>query len=173
MLITGIVALDQDNGLAKNSRIPWKDEEDMSRFKYLTMNKPILITRTSWSQIKAKKLVGRYLYVTSTSQEGIEKTKINKEDGTPYLVKSALNRYSLLKILYDFKSMNSASSDEVVIAGGPSLYNSLMPLIDLFYVGRIPGCYDCDQKLDITGFTLIKTIPGKNSNLEMYARTRN
>lgn len=173
MLITGIVALDQDNGLAKNSRIPWKNEEDMFRFKYLTMNKPVLITRTSWSQIKSKRLVGRYLYVTSTSQEGIEATDINEEDGTPYLVSSSLNRYSLLRILYDFNSINSSSSDEVIVAGGPSLYSSLMPLIDLFYVGRIPGSYDCDQKLDITGFTLVETILDKDSNLEIYARTRN
>lgn len=173
MLITGIVALDEDNGLAKNSRIPWKNEEDMFRFKYLTMNKPVLITRTSWSQIKARKLVGRYLYVTSTSEDGVEKTNINEEDGVPYLVSNSLNRYSLMRILYDFKSINPASSDEIIVAGGPSLYNSLMPLIDLFYVGRIPGSYDCDQKLDITGFSLVQTLQDKNSTLEIYARTRN
>lgn len=173
-MLIGVVALDDDNGISKDGRIPWKCQEDMDRFKYLTMGKPVVISRTSWQKIK-NPLIGRYLFVVSRDEIEID---INPIHGKNVVLRNGLTREDLNLLSEEYRkhcrdTYKSESTSDLVIAGGPKIYEATINYIDWLYVGRITGSYGCDNYFKLDSFKLVQTIEGRDSTLEIYARKRN
>jgi dihydrofolate reductase len=57
--ITLVLAMADNGVIGASGSIPWRNPEDMKRFKALTMGKPIVMGRKTWDSFPRKPLAGR------------------------------------------------------------------------------------------------------------------
>jgi dihydrofolate reductase len=68
MLVSLVVAMDEDGVIGRDNALPWHLPDDLKRFKALTMGKPILMGRKTFESI-GKPLPGRLNLVLTRSRE--------------------------------------------------------------------------------------------------------
>ena len=68
MLVSLIVAMDEDGVIGRGNALPWRLPDDLKRFKALTLGKPILMGRKTFDSI-GKALPGRLNLVLTRSSE--------------------------------------------------------------------------------------------------------
>ena len=68
MLVSLIVAMDEDGVIGRDNALPWHLPDDLKRFKSLTLGKPILMGRKTFESI-GKPLPGRLNLVLTRSRE--------------------------------------------------------------------------------------------------------
>lgn len=134
-----IVAIDENYGIGKNNKIPWRIESDMKYFKEITtktndenkMNACIMGRKTYESiPIKFRPLPGRLNIVLSKNQDLIfENTIIS------HSLDEALNVIS-----------TKDNIENVFITGGAELYREAIesPLLTKMYITRIYKNFECD-----------------------------
>lgn len=108
-------------------RLPWNLDEDMKRFKYLTMGRNVLMGRETFDSI-IPKLEGRRVYVLS-------ETKKTEEAEHPYPV--YVN--SIDEVLDEL-----GEGAALMIAGGESVYKATLHLVDEIFLTLV----DCDFEGD-------------------------
>jgi dihydrofolate reductase len=143
-MIQAIVALDLQNGLAKNGSIPWKSKQDMQFFKNITQDSIVVMgIKTFLSLPKQKPLPNRENIVITN--------KIN--------FYSPLHEFPNLQFvsMEEVKSIILCSSKRVFIIGGNQIYNSLLPFCSSVFITRIQQDYECDLffTADLTHFSEI------------------
>ncbi len=68
-MFNAIVAISKNKGIGINNKLPWKLNNDMSRFKILTVgnnNNSIIMGYNTWKSIN-KILPNRHMYILSTT----------------------------------------------------------------------------------------------------------
>lgn len=68
MLISIVVAMDEDGVIGRDNALPWRLPDDLKRFKAITMGKPVLMGRKTFDSI-GKALPGRLNIVLTRSSE--------------------------------------------------------------------------------------------------------
>lgn len=124
MIISIIAAMDNNRLIGDNNQLPWHLPADFAHFKSVTMGKPIIMGRKTYESI-GKPLPGRTNIVLSRNPgvqyEGVE------------CVSSFEEAVSLI-----------ADAEEVMIIGGSTIYEMLLPQVDRMYITYVDGEFKGD-----------------------------
>ncbi len=117
MIISIIVAMDENGGIGVENRLPWHLPDDLKRFKSLTMGHHLIIGRRTFESI-GKPLPGRKLIVLSSNNSltGLGEIKV------------AANLNDALSIAA------SQAETEVFIGGGREVFQTALPLTERIYL---------------------------------------
>lgn len=115
MIISGIVAVAENNAIGKDNQLPWHLPADLKFFKQTTMGKPVVMGRKTYESI-GKPLPGRTNVVLSSQAD------VELPEGVLLYnnVKGALNHLS--------------DNDEVFIIGGGKIFEETLPVMNRLYV---------------------------------------
>lgn len=123
-MLSMIVAMGENNAIGKDNDLLWHLPEDFKHFKKTTMGKPILMGRKTYESI-GKPLPGRKNIVITRDKrfmaEGV--TIVNSIDAAL----SASEQY-----------------DEVMIIGGASFYQQMLPMVDRLYITLVHQTFEAD-----------------------------
>jgi|688.fasta_scaffold11383_11 dihydrofolate reductase len=137
--IEAIIAVDEDYGLAKNGKIPWKNREDMKFFKQKTIGNIVVMgSKTLLSFPNQAPLGNRYnIVLTNNKQEFIEK----------YSSYNNIGFYNYEELM---NYINNIETDRTIyIIGGKQVYDLLLPKCSKIFLSIIYDTYDCDLKLEL------------------------
>ncbi len=117
MLLSIIVAMDEQNTIGINNTLPWRLPSDLKRLKAITMGKPIIMGRKTYDSI-GRPLPGRHNIVLtrdpSFSPEGV--TVVNNPEAALEAV---------------------ASDNEAIVFGGANIYQVFLPKVQRIYLTRV------------------------------------
>ena len=167
--IEAIVAVDNNYGIAKNDKIPWKNKTDMLFFKQKTINNIVIMgSKTFLSLPKGKPLIDRLNIVLT---HNTNKYVNEKYDNLLFFDEISLidfihypNKYMILDnhkyLKLDYK---------IYIIGGKQIYNLLYKYCSTFWVTKLKANYECDlsfSKEILDSFTM-SIIEYENDELEI------
>ncbi|GAB4581173.1 MAG: dihydrofolate reductase [Anaerolineales bacterium] len=119
MLISLIVAMDQNRGIGQNNRIPWRLAADMKNFKTLTMGHHLIVGR------KTAESIGRPL-------PGRAGVLITRTEGY------TLPGWQTVHTLKDALALAEAQNEtEAFIGGGAEIYAQSLPFANRIYLTRV------------------------------------
>ena len=129
-----IVAMDNNNGIGKNNKIPWHESEkilskyDLNFFKTKTTNQIIIMGRKTWESMNQKLLPNRITIIISNT---IKNENLN-------IVNSFENA---LKKAYEIDK-----TKEIWVIGGCAVYEEALchPLFNKLFLSYFDKNYDCD-----------------------------
>ena len=124
MRLSIIVAMDDKQLIGKNNALPWNLPADLAYFKKTTTGKTVLMGRKTYESIGFPLPNRRNIIVSrnaSFQAEGCE--VVSSIDGALTLAKD---------------------DDEVMIMGGASFYEQILPSIDRLYITQIEGEFKGD-----------------------------
>lgn len=121
MIVSLIVAADENNAIGKGGTMPWHLPDELKYFRLTTTGKPVVMGRKTWESIPPERrpLPGRRNLVV-TRQDGYVADGAEVVPGVDEAVKAA-----------------SVTSDEVFIIGGSQLYGYGMEIADRLYFTRV------------------------------------
>ena len=125
MKITMIAAMDPHRGIGLNGTMPWHCPEDLRHFKEMTMNKTLLMGRTTWDHLPCP-LKGRRVIVMSSDPDF---------DGCEHFSSFEEAKHWIQR---------QDAQQELMIAGGASIYRQWIEFADEMILSRIPEVYPCD-----------------------------
>lgn len=136
MRIIGVAAADENNGIGKGNKIPWKFPKDLQWFSHITNqgHNPAV-------------LMGRKTYISIGC---LLPTRINAVISSTY----ATNHYKSIPAALN--DMIKRKVDNCYIIGGATIYNWFAQhlLYDEFYLTNIHSDYSCDTTIEYTMSTL-------------------
>lgn len=127
MMISLIVAMDQNRLIGVNNGLPWRLPDDMRWFVEKTMGKPVIMGRKTYDSIPTtfKPLRGRHnIVITRNMQYGAEGCTV----------------------VHSLSAAVAAAGDvpEVVIGGGAQIYAEALPLAHCLYLTLVEGSFEGD-----------------------------
>jgi dihydrofolate reductase len=129
--ISFVVAIDRNRLIGNGNALPWRLPDEIRRFKEITMGHPVLMGRKTYESIpeKFRPLSGR-TNIILTTQENYEAPGCT--------------------VVHSLDSALSAVSpeQELMVIGGASVFEELMPLVDRLYLTEIDGEYEGDVYFD-------------------------
>lgn len=125
MIISLIAAMNDERVIGFNNALPWKLPADMKWFREKTMGKPIIMGRKTFESFGGKPLSGRTNIIISGNEN--------------YSVEGAVTVHSI-----DEAICAAGDVDEVMIIGGASFYEQMLPRTDRFYLTLVHGKFDGD-----------------------------
>ena len=134
--ISLIVALDEQNGMGLNNRLPWHLPADLAHFKALTLGKPMVMGRKTFESI-GRPLPGRLNLVLSRKNfehEGV--TVVSSLDEALCVARDA---------------------PEVMVIGGMAVYQAALPYVSTLYLTRVHHVFEADvffSELDLNAWHL-------------------
>jgi len=143
MTISIIAAMGKQREIGYQNALLWRLPNDMKFFRATTMGKPILVGRKTFESFGGKPLPGRTNIV-------ITRDKNYQCDGA-VIVHSVEDALSA-----------AAPADEVMIIGGASFYEQLLPLADRLYLTYVEGDFTADSwfpEFDESQWQVIKREP--------------
>jgi dihydrofolate reductase len=124
MIVSIIAAMDRNHLIGNKNQLPWHLPADFAHFKSVTMGKPIIMGRKTYESI-GKPLPGRTNIVLSRNPdiqiEGV--LCVNTFDDALTLVSDA---------------------EEVMIIGGSTIYEMLLPQVDRMYITYVDAEFEGD-----------------------------
>ena len=124
MIVSLIVAIDQDNGIGKDNKLPWHLPADLKHFKTLTTGHTIVMGRKTFDSI-GKPLPNRRNIVISR-QKGLE------AEGSE-VVQSFPEAFNLCE-----------DENEIFIIGGAQIFDYAIPLANILYLTIIRHSFEAD-----------------------------
>jgi dihydrofolate reductase len=137
VIVSLLVAMDEQRGIGKDGRLPWRQSADLQRFKALTMGHYILMGRWTWESID-RPLPGRTSIVI-THQVG-------------YRVAGALIASSMEAAL---QLAEGRGETEAFVIGGGQIFPLALPFAQRIYLTLIRTVVDCDvyfPEVDFSGW---------------------
>lgn len=129
-MISLIVCKTRNNVIGVNNTLPWKQKNDMQRFKALTLNKALVMGRKTFESFGAKPLPNRlhHMVLTRTDTE-----KKNTELGADVKEISFWDKefFDIMYVHYTW------DNQEFMIIGGQQIYEQFMPHADTLYVTEL------------------------------------
>ena len=126
MIVSLILAMDEQRGIGKNGTLPWRLSSDLKRFRELTMGHHLIVGRKTFDSI-GRVLPGRQMIVVTRNAlfeaEGILKTG-SVEDA----VELARQR----------------GETEAFVIGGAEIYSQTLDLADRIYLTNVQAIVDAD-----------------------------
>jgi dihydrofolate reductase len=124
MRLSIIVAMDDNQLIGKDNALPWRLPADLAYFKKTTTGKTVLMGRKTYESIGFP-LPNRRNVIISRNP--------NFQAKGCEVVSSINNALELAK-----------DDDEVMIMGGASFYEQMLPSVDRLYITQIEGEFDGD-----------------------------
>ncbi len=150
MLISIIAAMDRNNLIGNNNKLPWHLPADFAHFKSVTMGKPIIMGRKTYESI-GKPLPGRRNIVLSRNKNA---------------------HIEGVTCVESFEDAVAAVTDEeeIMVIGGSSIYEMLLPEVDRLYITYVDAAFEGDAwfpKIDETKWvetdSVVRDADEKNS----------
>lgn len=132
--VHAILAIDINNGLAKEGKIPWKSKTDLKFFKTKTTNNVVIMgANTLLSLPKGEPLPNRINVVVTNNYEKYSKVYDVYHN---ICFVNAEQVIDLIKNCYKDKT--------IIVIGGNQIYNLLMPYCSTVWLTKIKANYECD-----------------------------
>ncbi len=124
MIVSIIAAMDRNHLIGNKNQLPWHLPADFAHFKSITMGKPIVMGRKTFESI-GKPLPGRTnIVLTRNSDISFEGVAC---------VSSIADAITLV-----------SEADELMIIGGSTIYEMLMPQVDRMYITYVDAEFEGD-----------------------------
>lgn len=123
MKINIIAAVDPNNVIGVDNRLPWHISEDLKRFKELTLGNVVVMGRRTWESLPLKPLPGRTNIVLS--RQSYEDLK---------LPPGVIHAESLQAV---FSYCRLTGVDEIFVIGGEKVYYQALPNAHRIYLTRV------------------------------------
>jgi dihydrofolate reductase len=120
MILSSIVAADENNAIGKDNLLPWHLPNDLKFFKKTTLGKPVLMGRKTYESL-GKPLPGR-LNIVITAQKNVQ------------LPEGVLVFDSIEE---GIERMEKENAEESFIIGGGTIFEQTMNRIDRIYLTRV------------------------------------
>ena len=130
MIISILVAMNEELLIGVNNDLPWKLQDDLEHFKNYSLNKPIIMGRKTYESI-GRPLPNRINYVVSKTIDQIEGAHVFTS------TESAINNAK------DYCIKNSLN--EIVVIGGGFLFRDTLSVTNKLVLTRV----DCDIDGDV------------------------
>lgn len=146
--ISLICAMDKNRGIGQNNHLPWPNLPiDMSRFKNLSLNKPVIMGRKTFQSIIdvfGKPLPKRFNIIVSSKEK-------------PFSSENLFWTRSISEALETSQKLATKMNlKEIIIAGGSQIYEQTIDLADNLYLTLIDDQFNCDTFFpDYSAFTKI------------------
>ncbi|MCW8917531.1 MAG: type 3 dihydrofolate reductase [Gammaproteobacteria bacterium] len=124
-MISLIWAMDENRLIGVENRLPWRLPADMKWFRRHTLGKPIIMGRKTFDSFGGRPLP--------------ERTNIVVTRDPDYRAEGAVVVHSIDEAL-----RAAAGADEVMIIGGASFYQQLLPRADRLYITQVHGKFEGD-----------------------------
>lgn len=125
MIISLIWAMDENRLIGVENRLPWRLPADMKWFRRHTLGKPIIMGRKTFDSFGGRPLPERTNIVVTRDKD--------------YTAEGALIVHSIDEAL-----QAAGNAAEVLIIGGASFYQQMLPRADRLYVTRVHGKFEGD-----------------------------
>lgn len=125
MIISLIAAMADDRAIGIENRLPWKIPADMKWFREKTMGKPMIMGRKTFESFGAKPLPGRTNIIITHDKQ--------------YQAKGTVVVHSI-----DDALQAAGNVEEVMIIGGASFYEQMLPRASRFYLTLVHGQFEAD-----------------------------
>lgn len=116
MIISGIVAVAENNAIGKNNQLPWHLPEDLKFFKRTTIGKPVIMGRKTYETL-GKPLPGR-LNIVISSQNNLP-------------VAEGVLVYNDIQAALD---KAETDNEEIFIIGGGKIFEETLAEINRLYI---------------------------------------
>ena len=155
MKISMIAAMTEERVIGVKNSLPWKLPNDMKWFRKNTMGKPIVMGRKTFESFGAKALPGRtnIIITRDESYQAIDSVVVHSIDDA-------------LKAAGDV--------DEVMIIGGASFYEQMLPKADRLYLTFVHAELDGDAwfpEINNSDWNKVEKINHKNDDKNRYAHS--
>jgi dihydrofolate reductase len=125
MIISLIWAMDENRLIGVENRLPWKLPADMTWFRRHTLGKPIIMGRKTFDSFGGRPLPERTNIVVTRDKE--------------YQAEGAVVVYSIDEAL-----QAAGDAEEVMIIGGASFYEQMLPRAERIYLTQVHGQFEGD-----------------------------
>jgi len=126
MIISIIVAMDEQRGIGKEGRLPWHLSADLKRFKSLTMGHYLIMGRKTFESI-GRPLPGRTMIIITRNRS--------------YAAEGCLIAASLKAAM---AIAEERGESEAFIAGGGEIFTQALPLADRIYLTLVHAVVEAD-----------------------------
>jgi dihydrofolate reductase len=126
MIISLLAAMDEQDGIGQDNRLPWHLSTDLKRFKALTMGHHILMGRKTYESI-GRALPGRVNVIITRSPD--------------YQAEGCVIAHSLREAL---SIAELAGESEAFVIGGGQIFAQALPLADRIYLTRVHTVSEAD-----------------------------
>jgi len=126
MIISIIVAIAENRVIGNKNALPWKLPADMEHFRKMTAEKPIIMGQKTFESI-GKALPGRTNIVLTLDKS--------------FKAAGCVVAYSIEEAL---EIVREKRDEEVMVAGGVSVYKQFLPIADRMYLTLIEGDFEGD-----------------------------
>ncbi len=156
MILSLLVAADEQNVIGKDNQLPWHLPNDLKYFKNLTWGLPVVMGRKTFESI-GKPLPGRKNIV-------ITRNKDYRADGVE-VVHEIENAIAVAR---------KAGAREVFVIGGAEIFTSVLDKTDRIYLTRIHHRFEGDvyfPPVDEEAWQLVKQHRNQPDEKNKYAHT--
>jgi dihydrofolate reductase len=126
VIISLIVAMDEQRGIGVDGHLPWHLPADLKRFKYITMGHHLIMGRKTYDSIR-RPLPGRTMIIVSRN---------------PRFQPEGCLVASSLETALEFAHL--ALEDEVFVIGGGDLFTQVIELADRIYLTQVHAILEAD-----------------------------
>jgi dihydrofolate reductase len=126
VIVSLIVAMDQQRGIGLNGQLPWRLSADLKRFRELTMGHHLIVGRKTYESI-GKPLPGRQMIIVTRDHN--------------YQAASCLVAHSLDEAL---TLAEARGESEVFIGGGAQIYAEALARADRLYLTLVAATVAAD-----------------------------
>lgn len=132
-----VVARARNGVIGRDGGLPWRLRSDLQRFKAITIGKPCIMGRATWSTLPLRPLPGR-LNVVLTRDEGY---------GAAGEAKGALVCTDLDEALEIAREQAAEDGvDEICVIGGAEIYAAVLPRAKRLYITEVDAEVDGDTR---------------------------
>ncbi|WP_432204478.1 dihydrofolate reductase [Cetobacterium somerae] len=157
-MLSLIVAMDENNLIGCNNKMPWNIPEDLSLFKKITTNSIVIMGRKTFESI-GKPLPNRINFVLSRDKNFFHKD-IKIFNCPNNALETAL-------------SLKSSYNKEIFIIGGKTIYEYFLPFINELHLSFIKGKYFGDTffpPLNLNDFSIVNKLEFKEFTYVHYIK---
>ena len=126
MIISLIAAIDEQGGIGRGGKLPWRLPADQQRFKALTMGHHIIMGRKTYQSI-GRLLPGRKTIIVTRNPD--------------FQLTDSLVCHSLDEAL---ETARQRGETEAFIIGGAEIYKRAIVFSDRFYLTQVHGKFETD-----------------------------
>jgi dihydrofolate reductase len=151
-----IFAMDPTGLIGKNNDLPWDYPEDLQYFKYVTLNKTVLMGVTTFESIVQR---------------------LNKPLPNRKSIVASLDNYSYpgVEVINDLIGfLKKPHNEEIFVIGGKTIYEIAFPYADKLYITHIKKVFEGDTYLDfdLSDFKLVKSDDNEELTFAVYERIK-